>query len=187
VVTTDEGHLTKRRVEVFNITPVFLDWLRKNPTRLSQLSPDKFEDLIADRLSAMKFQVMKIGNTYAKDGGIDLIAWPEASPFPFCVAAQIKHRKSGSPVGPSVVREFRGVIEQQPIDIGLIVTNTRFTATAEWVAKQRGRIIKLRGFSSLRNWLYDEFFDESVWKEMPDSLELAPGMRVSLPKVLRND
>ena len=72
----------------------------------------------------------------------------------------------------------------QPFDIGLIVTNTRFTPTAQWIAKQLPHIVKLKDFAALRAWLYDEFEDE-VWKEIPDSITLAPGLTIQIPKVMR--
>jgi len=186
IVTTDIKDLIKQRVEIFGFTPVFLDWLREDPKRISQMTAEKFEDLIQDRLEAMKLNVIKIGNTNTRDGGIDLIAYSESAPAPFFIAVQIKHRKTDRPIGPAVVREFRGSIEHKPLDIGLIVTNTNFSPDAQWVAKNRGKIIRLRGFESLRNWLNSEFHDDVVRDELPDTLELAPGLIVRLPKILRS-
>ncbi len=60
---------------------------------LKTLSPDKFQRLIADRLEGMGFGVQLVGNVYAKDGGVDIIASPDprVMPFPFLLAVQAKH------------------------------------------------------------------------------------------------
>jgi hypothetical protein len=187
IVTSPINNLVKNRVEVFDITPVIVDWVQADPTRMSQLSPDRFEDLVAERLTKMNFEVVKVGTTYSRDGGIDIIASPRAAPFPFFLAVQVKHHKGDTPVGDSVVRELRGSIAGTALDIGLVVTNTRFTASAEWAARERGRIIRLRGFDALRNWLRNEFVDDLLMPELPDEVELAPGVIVQLPKVLRSD
>jgi hypothetical protein len=186
LVDAETRDVPEKQVEVVNINPIMLQWLREDPERISKLSPSKFEDLVLDRLHRMGFGAQKVGNTYARDGGIDLIAWPETQnhEFPFLIAAQVKHHKAGAPVGPAVVREFRGVFEHNRIDMGLIITNTRFTPDAKWVAQQLPRIVRLRDFHALRAWLYDSFDDE-VWNEIPDTLTLGPGLTIPIPKMLR--
>lgn len=135
----------------------------------------------------MKYEVIRIGNTYSRDGGIDFIALPKSSPFPFLIAVQAKYHKGGKPVGPSVIREFRDVIAHQRIDIGVVVTNTRFTPTAQWVANQMPHIIRLRDLEALSRWLRNEFNDDDVWKDIPSELQLAPDLTISIPQFLRRD
>ncbi|MCK5057373.1 MAG: restriction endonuclease [Candidatus Aminicenantes bacterium] len=184
VVTTKIGHKIEKRVNIIDITPEIIEWLREDPKRISKLKPDQFENLIANRLELIRFNVKKIGNTYSQDGGIDLIAWPKSTHLPFLIAIQAKHKQTGSPIGPSVVREFKGAIESHPIDIGLLVTNTRFTPSARWFRDKHAHIIRLRDFDDLRNWINSEFDKKDVLGEIPDYLELAPGLIINIPKIL---
>ena len=170
------------RVEIVDISLMALSLLRTDPSSIANLSPHQFEDLVADRLRAMNFTVHKVGGTYERDGGIDFFAVPNSGPFPFVLAVQVKHSHSGRKVGPSVVRELKGVLSNQPLCMGLIVTNTGFTPDAEWTARQAPILIRLRGFSDLQKWLQDEFSGDDVYDELPRFVELAPGICVPVPR-----
>lgn len=184
LLTSDIETVPHGRVEIVDITPAIIRWLQADTQRLSQLTPDKFEALVADRLRAMGLNVAQVGSTYSRDGGIDFLAWRDSAPFPFLIAIQVKHSRVSAPVGPAVVERFRGVLSHQPIDIGVIVTNTRFTPTAQWVAEQRPQIVRLRDIRHLKKWLNDNFVDESNLADLPDFLELAPGIRMPVPRKL---
>ncbi|NQV02283.1 MAG: restriction endonuclease [Bacteroidia bacterium] len=180
-----DGVVEEPRVEIVDVSSDFIAWVQEDPQRVHFLSPDKFEELIADRLEAMNFCVEQIGTTFRSDGGIDLIAYPEVSPVPFLLAIQIKHSRSGRPVGSTTVRDFQGALINLPIDVGMIVTNTRFTPHARWFAERRSRIIRLRDFEDLRQWLQGQFSSDSLLEELPEELELLPGLTVRIPRPLR--
>ena len=83
-----------------DLSPRLIEFLKEDPSRLAQLSPDQFENFVADRLDRMGFDVTLTGNTFSKDGGIDLIAVPKQSgPTSFLLAAQVKHHSRGDSVG----------------------------------------------------------------------------------------
>lgn len=97
------------RIEVFNFSPIFLNWLNEDPQRLSKLTPEQFEDLVADRLVKIGLEVTKTGNTNTPDGGIDLLAYPKRSSIPFLLAVQVNTRESGpqSPLALCEISEAR--------------------------------------------------------------------------------
>lgn len=169
------------RIEIVNFSPVLLKWLQEDPAHIAQLSPEKFEDLIADRLTKVGLIVTKTGNTFTPDGGIDLIAYPKFSSVPYLLAAQIKHSHKNRPVSASVVRDFRGAISPLPIDIGMIVTNTSFTPNAAWTAKQLPKMIRLRDLEDLKLWLSDKLNESVILKDFPKVIEIAPGLVIPIP------
>jgi hypothetical protein len=63
----------------------------------------------------------------------------------------------------------------------MIVTNTKFTADAQWVATQGPRLVRLRDFIDLLNWIKSDFSGEKVWRDIPREICLAPGVRVEIP------
>lgn len=174
-------HADRPRIEIINLSPVILKWLQEDPERIAALSPEQFEDLIADRLTRAGLSVTKTGKTNTPDGGIDLIAHPKSSSIPYLLAAQIKHSRKNRPVPASVVRDFRGAITSLPIDIGMIVTNTRFTPDAQWAAKQLPRLIRLRSIADLKLWLADEIDGSLILKDFPNTIEVAPGLVIPIP------
>jgi hypothetical protein len=168
------------RVVLIDVSPIVSHLLGQ--ASLDELSAEEFEDFVADRLRAMNFSIQKVGGTYERDGGIDFLAVPNAAPIPYLLAVQVKHSRSGRSVGPSVVRELGGVLTAQPIDVGLIVTNTRFTPDAQWVAREMPKLMRLRDATDLQRWLQNEFGGEDVFDELPRFVRLAPGLDIPVPR-----
>ncbi len=152
------------------------------PGMIHKLSPRQFQDFICDRLYAMGFEVRQVGDTFSKDGGIDVVFWPRwDGAFPFLGAAQLKHhrdprRKEGSPA----VRDFAGAISGHPFGAALLVTNTTFTPDAEWFAREHAKLVRLRDFEDICRWLQNDFSHAAEWREIPLSIELCPGVRVAI-------
>jgi hypothetical protein len=166
---------------VVNVTPAILNLLKLEYKEIFNISPEEFEILILDRLAAMGLAGERVGATNARDGGIDIVFWPKP-PFavPFLAAAQVKHHRSSSnktTVKP--IREFAGVL-RPPFNFGMVVTNTTFTADAEWFAAQKEGLLRLRDMHDLRRWIGSEFGHGAEWREIPKVVEVARGHKVNL-------
>lgn len=160
--------------------------LSENPEHLKLLTPGKFQNLIADRLECMGLEVQLVGEVFRKDGGMDIIAYPRAGncAFPFLLGVQVKHHRTAAKTGSPDIRDFHGVLNSRssPFHIGMIVTNTDFTADARWFAKNNSTLIRLRDLKDLRRWLKNDFVNENEWREIPEQIELAPGIRITISK-----
>jgi hypothetical protein len=156
--------------------------LRRNPAELLKLTPEQFELFLCDRLVVMGMEVKRVGSIHQPDGGIDILAWPRRpTAFPFLLGVQAKHHNSWSKkVGVRHVREFDSAIRHRPLQAGLLVTNTSFTANATWEVENHKQIIRLRHFEDLRRWIADNFVDEAEWREIPEQIEYLPGRFVRL-------
>jgi hypothetical protein len=64
----------------------------------------------------------------------------------------------------------------------VLVTNTGFTADAEWFAREKARLVRLRGLTDFRRWLGNQFNDEEEWREIPKVIELCPGVTIQLTR-----
>ncbi len=174
--------LVKTQVYVANITSELVNFLSANPGEIYNLSPGVFEELICDRFQRMGFGIVRGGHVYQKDGGIDIVAWRENTPFPFCMAIQVKHHRSPKQkTGPSPVRELLGVVNP-PFHAGVLVTNTTFTPDAKWAAELKPMLVRLRDIHDIQRWLEDNFLDAHDWREMPDEIEVCPGIVLPIPK-----
>jgi restriction endonuclease Mrr len=155
--------------------------LRRNPADLLKLTPEQFELFLCDRLHAMGMEPRRIGSIYEPDGGIDIVAWPRRSAFPFLVGVQAKHHGNWKKkVGAGDVREFDAVIRNRQLNAGLLVSNTSFTPSASWEVQNHKHLIRLRDFEDLRRWIADNFVDQAEWREIPDPFEYAPGKFIRL-------
>src|ERR1039457_466898 len=171
-------------VRVVDITPELLRFLQEDPTRLRQLTPEQFERFAAERLDRMGYNVTLTGATNRKDGGIDLIAVPKlANLGSHVIAGQVKHHRGDQKTGRDAVDRLLAWKDSY-FGVGLLVTNTAFTRDAVWTAQQErnARFLRLRDFTDLKRWLEDRFGEEEDWREIPDRIELAPGVVIEIPR-----
>jgi hypothetical protein len=180
----EQAIIHKTQVRVVNITRALIDSILNDYDEIYNISPENFEYIIQDRLNAMGMDTERIGRTNRKDGGIDVVFWPQQPfPMPFLGAAQIKHHRSPhEPTRPRDIRDMSGVMSTHPFQIRLLITNTTFTADARWFAEHQRVLLRLRDMYDLRRWIASNFLDEAEWREMPMSLELCPGITIDLSK-----
>lgn len=82
------------QVEIVDVSEVLVQKLLKDPSELYRIGAKSFEDLLQNRIEAMGFKAQRIGNTFTKDGGVDLLFWRQDAPFPFLGALQAKYHSS---------------------------------------------------------------------------------------------
>jgi hypothetical protein len=179
-----EALVRTTQVRLVSATRPLLQRLTNDFAEVYKLTPEQFEEFIAERFDAMGFHVERVGAYNKKDGGIDLIFLPKAQTlFPFVGAAQIKHHRSPLKyLGPRPIREFSAVLGANPFDVGVLVTNTTFTPDAEWFARNKAPLLRLRNGYDLRRWVASHFTDAEEWREIPTSIELCPGVVVPIPR-----
>ena len=171
------------RVELIDISKELTQRILENPDEIYSIGPSKFEDLVLDRLTAMGLQPQRIGgNTFARDGGIDIIfCGPSRCTFPFLGAVQVKHHRSPLiKTGPAPIDQLAGVLGRGPFSAGIVITNTSFTPSAKWVASQRPALLRLRDFTDVMRWLKNNFTDEAEWRDIPETIEVCPGLTVTI-------
>ena len=171
-------------ISFVDLTPRLLNVLRDDPDQLRRLSPAEFERLVAERLDWMGYDVTLTGATTQRDGGIDLIAVPKIRTLgSFLLAGQVKHHRGDQKVTRGDVDRLLAW-KNSSFRLGLLVTNTAFTKDARWIAEQSGNreFLRLRDFEDLKRWIENNFTAEQDWREIPDFVELAPGIVVEIPR-----
>jgi hypothetical protein len=161
-------------ISLTDVSPEQLRWFDEDPERLKQLSPERFQLLLADRLEAMGLCVQLVGRANRPDGGIDLIAYPDPRSVQpkYLLAVQAEHHRSDRRTGAPKVQKFAGAMLAVPeFRLGFLVTNTTFTWNAAEYAKTQSHFLRLRGLSHLRKWLRDDFNNDAEWQEFPEFVQ----------------
>ena len=173
-----EGLFALAQVQLYTLPDLLLAELIGDPDRVHDLSPARFQEFVCDRLYAMGMEPKQVGNINQRDGGIDIVFWPRSG-FRFLGAAQVKHHRNRSVrEGSPTVRDFTGAIGNLDFSVGILVTNTGFTPDAQWFAKERAKLVRLRDYHDIRRWIVGNFNDPSEWREIPEEIELCPGVVV---------
>lgn len=120
-----EIELIKPRIVTLNKS--LSDAIRKDPSRLDALSPQQFEEFVAELFENEGFKVTLTKKS--RDGGIDIIA-EKTDVIDFSVVAQCKKYAPHRPIGAQVIREMIGVLDINRATAGAVFTTSRFTATA---------------------------------------------------------
>ena len=171
-------------VRVVDFSPELLRFLQEDPIRLRSLTPDQFERFVAERMDRMGYNVTLTGASNRKDGGIDLIAVPKlANVGSVVIAGQMKHHQGEQKTGRGAVDRLLAWKDSY-FGVGLLVTNTSFTHDAVSTAQKErnARFLHLRDFTDLRRWLEGRFGEQEDWREIPDRIELAPGIVIDIPR-----
>lgn len=121
---------------------------------LRAMNPYDFQDLVADLLRAMSYHVTWVSPP-GKDGGIDILAWPDAlGTRPPRIKVQVKRQQQA--VSVDGLRSFMALLGDD--DVGLFVCTGGFTKDAETEARtQEKRRVTLIGLEKLFD-LWDEHY-----------------------------
>lgn len=120
------------------------------------MNPYDFQDLVADLLRAMSYHVTWVSPP-GKDGGLDILAWPDAlGTRPPRIKVQVKRQQQS--VSVDGLRSFMALLGDD--DVGLFVCTGGFTKDAETEARiQEKRRVTLIGLEKLFD-LWDEHYDK---------------------------
>ena len=123
---------------------------------LRAMNPYDFQELVADLLRAMSYHVTWVSPP-GKDGGVDILAWPDAlCTRPPRIKVQVKRQQQA--VSVEGLRSFMAVLGDD--DVGLFVCTGGFTKDAETEARtQEKRRITLIGLEKLFD-LWDGHYDK---------------------------
>lgn len=121
---------------------------------LRAMNPYDFQDLVADLLRAMSYHVTWVSPP-GKDGGVDILAWPDAlGTRPPRIKVQVKRQQQA--VSVDGLRSFMALLGDD--DVGLFVCTGGFTKDAETEARtQEKRRVTLIGLEKLFD-LWDEHY-----------------------------
>jgi len=113
------------RISMEETNAELVKYLAANPEKMRELSPRKFEELVADMWRNQGFDVTLTNRT--RDGGMDVIAVQKSGVGTLMFIVECKRYAAHNKVGVEVVRGLYGVVEQKRATQGIIATTSYFT------------------------------------------------------------
>lgn len=126
-------------------------FLKKHPEKLYELSPRKFEELVASILKDMGFDVELTQAT--RDGGSDIIAHVRNAVCSYLTHIECKRYAAGNKVGVGIIREVIGVHHIRGATKSIIVTTSFFSSDAVKEAERMENQLDLKDFADIKSWL----------------------------------
>lgn len=136
------------RPQLLEVNEELMRWLAKHPECMRELSPRKFEEVVAEifRDQGHTVQLQKA----TRDGGRDIIVVMKTIIGELLTIIECKRWLPPHKVGLAVVERFLHVLrEKDKANVGIIATTTSFSADAKKSAQEYKYQLKLADFDHL--------------------------------------
>ena len=143
--------LNESNAIVHNIDDEVKKYFKKNPDKLYDLDPRKFEELIASIFKDFGFDVELTKAT--RDGGRDIIASIRNAVTNFLAYVECKKYAADNKIGVGIIRNVAGVHYMRKPSKSIIVTTSYFTKDAIKEARSLENQLDLKDFNSIKEWL----------------------------------
>jgi len=135
------------RVDFDVISQQLTEYLTSNPDAIHQLSPRKFEELVAYLMEKQGYEVTL--TKQSRDGGIDMFALKRDGFGNFLTIVDCKRYSKQNPVGIDLVRTMYGTLNITKASHGIIATTSRFTKDAKELAEEYKYQLSLRDHADI--------------------------------------
>jgi restriction system protein len=125
--------------------------LQKVPTDLYKISPRQFEEIIADLLSDMGWDVELTKQT--RDGGKDILAYTETDLGRILCLVEAKRHRRDRPVGIGIVKTLLGTFCDHPATSAMLVTTSHFSDDAKELEERHKYQLSLRDYAGVVEWI----------------------------------
>ena len=153
-----DEQIFENKIEDNLLAPILIDindelklYLAHHPEKLYELTPRKFEELIADILSDFGFDVEL--NPATRDGGKDIYAHIKNQVCSFLMFVECKKWNPERHIGIEVVQRLYGVQQINKANKSMIVTTSYFTRPAIEECKRYENLMSLSDYNDLKMWL----------------------------------
>ncbi|QOZ44781.1 hypothetical protein XH89_15835 [Bradyrhizobium sp. CCBAU 53340] len=128
-----------------------LDRLKRRPQDIHNIDHRKFEEIVAELLDDMDFDVELTPAT--RDGGRDVLAyWNSPMGRLLCLVEAKKYRPD-RPVGIQLVRQLYGTLVDERATSAMLVTTADFSPDARKFEQKHKWQISLKNYADLAEWI----------------------------------
>jgi restriction system protein len=125
--------------------------LKKEPKEVHKLSPRQFEELIADLLRDMGYDVTLTKTT--RDGGADILASIKNDLGKFLYLIDAKKYSEKNKIGVDMVRTLLGTLADYQASSAMLVTTSSFTKDARAMEKRHQWQLALHDYIIVAEWI----------------------------------
>lgn len=125
--------------------------LKKQPSDLRKLTPREFEQLLADLLSDMGWEVELTKQT--RDGGSDILAYLNTDIGKLLCLVEAKHYREDRKIGVDLVRTLYGTLCDAQANSAMLVTSSSFSPDAKVFQQRHKYQLTLREYADVVEWI----------------------------------
>jgi restriction system protein len=125
--------------------------LKTRPDGLYQLSPRQFEEIIADLLQDMDYEVTLTQQT--RDGGKDILAAKKTEVGDVLCLVDAKRYKKSHKIGVSMVRTLLGTLADYQATSAMLATTSTYSRDAHAMQEKHKYKLSLKDFADVVEWI----------------------------------
>lgn len=125
--------------------------LKNRPNDIYRISPRSFEELIAELLDDMGWDVHL--TTQTRDGGRDILAYLNTDIGKILCLVEAKRYGRDKPVGVSVIRNLYGTLCDEQANNAMLVTTSYFTSDARNFRARHSYMLSLKEYDDVVAWI----------------------------------
>lgn len=141
--------------DIIYVNSELLNDLKSDPSLFYKLSSRRFEEVVAEILSRLGYEVNLTPAT--RDGGKDIYAAKKERLGNFLYIVECKKHSPKNHVGINIIRELYGVVQAEKATAGILVTTSYFTKPAEDFRDTIKYQLSLIDYIGLQKWINEIF------------------------------
>jgi HJR/Mrr/RecB family endonuclease len=139
------------QLDTAQINAELVSYLGKHPEKMRDMTPRKFEELVAELFRAKGYEV--ILTPQSRDGGLDIRAYHRGDTGTVLTLIECKRYAAHNPVDVAIVRGLYGVTVSENATRGIIATTSYFSQDAKSFQAKNEHRLHLADFTNLKQWL----------------------------------
>jgi restriction system protein len=136
---------------IISANEAMVEALKKRPEDIFKLSSRKYEELVAELLSDMGYDVELTPAT--RDGGKDILAYVKTGCGTLLCLVEAKRYRSDRKIGVELVRTLYGTLVDYQANSAMMVTSSSFSKDAHDFQKKHEYQLALRDYADLTGWI----------------------------------
>ena len=139
------------RPQIILVNDTLIERLRRQPHGIYKLPPRKFEELVADLLVDLGYEVELTPATH--DGGKDILAQIATPHGKLLCLVEAKKYRADRPVGVALVRQLYGTLIDADATSAMLVTTSYFSREAKIFQHRHKYRLTLHDYGNVVHWI----------------------------------
>lgn len=157
---TPDKLIAEIKPKIIVVNERLLEKLRRQPDIIFEIPPRKFEELVAELLDGMGFDVELTKQT--RDGGKDILAYMNTGIGKFLCLVEAKKYRQDRTIGVELVRTLYGTLSDYQANSAMLVTTSSFSQDAHAFQRRHEYQLSLRDYGNIVTWIQDHKARQSL-------------------------
>lgn len=151
LILPEKELITELKPRIIFDNEILVERLRREPLSVYELSPRKFEELVAELLSDLGYEVEL--TPASRDGGKDILAYMPTPHGRILCLVEVKRYRQDHKVGVELIRQLYGTLVDANASSAMLVTTSSFSSGARAFQQKHQYKLALRDYGNIVQWL----------------------------------